>query len=182
MEFRTRHQLNIGTGRFPGRLIALAIALLPSAMAFAGDDLGARAGVKAKPGEIVLLRDVATRPAYRQPLSPGMALIVNPSPRQQIDNSLGLGQGELSDADVANLGATPRQGNTAIGRVLDRALGTNLGHSASGNSGMVARNGVSNVVDGSTGSIGPATRGIGEQVTSALSQLPLSTAAAGIGH
>lgn len=180
MEFRTHHQLNIGTGHFPGRLIALAIALLPSAMAFAGDDLGARAGVKAKPGEIVLLRDVATRPAYRQPLSPGMALIVNPSPRQQIDNSLGLGHGELSDADVANLGATPRQGNTAIGRVLDRALGTNLGHSANG--GMVARNGVSNVVGGSTGSIGSATRGIGEQVTGALSQLPLSTAAAGIGH
>lgn len=183
MERHAHHYLSSCTGSVPVLLlVALAMALLPCAVAMAGDGAGAREGVNAKPGEIVLLRNVATRPAYREPVSPGMALIVNPSPRQQIDNSLGLGNGELSDADVANLSATPQHGNTAIGRVLDRALGAGLGHSTSDSGGTMARNGVSNVVGGSVGSIGSATRGIGAQVTGALSQLPMSTAAAGIGH
>ena len=60
---------------------------------------GARQGVKAQPGEIVLLRDVSTRPAYRM-APPGMALIADPSPRKELSSALGAGgMSELSDDD-----------------------------------------------------------------------------------
>lgn len=164
----------------------LAAACLP-AVASAQDGSGARQGVTAKPGEIVLLRNVATRPANRSPVSPGMALLVNPSPRGQIDNALGLGGSEMSDADFAGLSATPSSGQTnstgTVNRAINSALGSSMDGSARGG-GNVSGNGVSNVVNGPMGAVGGATRGIGNQVNGALSQLPLSalSATAGSGH
>lgn len=158
--------------------LLLTLLTMPSWPAVAASDgAGARQGVKPRPGEIVLLRNVATRPADRQPPSPGMALLVNPSPRSQLDNALGLGGGEMSDADFANLSATPRTTRTSGGGTVNRAINGALGNSMGGNAHAgttVAGNGVSNVVSGPMGAVGNATRGIGRQVTGALSQLPLS--------
>ncbi|BFI97117.1 MAG: hypothetical protein RSP_26270 [Rhodanobacter sp.] len=170
------------------RLLAfvLAGACLPVA-AMAQDGSGARLGTKANPGEIVLLRNVAARPANRSPISPGMALLVNPSPRGQIDNALGLGSGEMSDADFAGLSATPRasdaNGTGSIDRAIHGALDSGVQGSAR-NDGTVAGNGVSNVVGGPMGAVGNATRGVGNRVNDALSQLPLAglPAASGNGH
>lgn len=85
----------------------LALALLSVAMNAAGS--GARQAVKAQPGEIVLLRDVSARPAYRM-APPGMALIADPKPQREIAAALGTRAGsgamdELSDEDYAGMGA-----------------------------------------------------------------------------
>lgn len=170
------------------RLLLLwpAAMLLPAAAA-AQDGSGARQGATARPGEIVLLRNVATRPANRSPVSPGMALLVNPSPRGQIDNALGLGGGEMSDADFADLSATPTASRAdsagTVSRAVNGALGGGMGGGARGD-GSVAGNGMSHVVNGSMGAVGHATRGVGNQVNGALSQLPLPglSATAGGGH
>lgn len=180
MERRMHHHTITATPVCTALLAVLAMLLLPAA-ASASDGSGARQGVKARPGEIVLLRNVATRPADRSPVSPGMALIVNPSPRGQVDAALGLGSDEMSDADFASLSATPRtaqaRGGT-VNRAVNGALGTTVGGNAhAGNT--VAGNGVSNVVGGPMGAVGNATRGIGDRVTGALSQLPLSNFPAG---
>ena len=151
--------------------VALAIALAPAA-ALAD---GAHIAVKANPGDIVLTRNVATRIAYRQPVSPGMALLINPMPNQQIDSALGLGNSELSDADVASLSATPQSGNTtAVGNAVNNALASSVGSHVGG----PATGG--NTLGGSLGTIGNVTSGLGGQVTGALSQLPM--VAAGSGH
>ena len=82
-----------------GLLAMLAVALLSGAAGASAS--GARQGVKAQPGEIVLLRDVAARPAYRM-APPGMALIADPKPQREIATALGAGtpanaMDELSD-------------------------------------------------------------------------------------
>jgi hypothetical protein len=183
MECRPRHHTIIAAPARAALPAALAMLLLPAA-ASAGDGAGARQGVQARPGEIVLLRNVATRPADRPPVAPGMALIVDPSPRGQVDTALGLGSDEMSDADFASLSATPRA-NQGRGGTVDRAINGALGNAAGGNAhagNTVAGNGVSNVVSGPMGAVGNATRGIGDRVTGALSQLPLSGLPAGGGH
>ncbi|WP_251275829.1 hypothetical protein, partial [Enterobacter hormaechei] len=60
-----------GTTLFRGPATALALALL--SIGAGASASGARQGVKAQAGEIVLLRDVSARPAYRM-APPGMAL------------------------------------------------------------------------------------------------------------
>lgn len=165
-------------------LMALLIALLP-VNARAGDGAGARQGVHAGPGEIVLLRNVAARPAVRAPLSPGMALIVNPSPRSQLDRALGLDGAELSDADIASLNATPSSAQARSGNTVTRVVQTALIGDTSGNARSatpVSGNGMSNVISAPMGAVGNATRGIGDQVTGALSQLPLPGMTGGNGH
>src|SRR4051794_1727958 len=87
------------SNRITGFIGALVLVATSSSVVQAS---GARQGVKAQPGEIVLLRDVSTRPAYRmQP--PGMALIADPSPRKELNSALGVsgGMDELTDADYA---------------------------------------------------------------------------------
>lgn len=160
---------------------ALALAIVP-ALSFAD---GARLAQKAKPGEIVLIRNVATRPADRMPTAPGLALMVSASPNPQLGNAMN-GSGEITDAEIADLSAGPVAGNGAPGqtnvqRSVNSALGTNTG----GNSaGAVSGNGVSSLVSGATGGAGPAasvadsTRNIGDQVTNAVSQIPML----GAGH
>lgn len=163
---------------YRGRLVVLgallAMLCLPASV-LAAD---AHQAVKAKPGDIVILRNVATRPAYR-PAPPGMALMVDPSPRHEIGRALGTE--ELSDADYASLDATSAQGvrgSTTVERVIGSALGGSLGGNG-GRATNVAGNGVSNVVSGPLGAVGNTTRGIGDQVRGALSQLPGMTPPSG---
>ena len=72
-----KQQLQRGTA-----LILLVILVPAGALAS-----GARQGVQPRPGEMVLLRDVSTRPAYR-PAPPGMALIADPSPQRELAGAL----------------------------------------------------------------------------------------------
>lgn len=141
-------------GRFAARIASLVAALCVSASALAAD---AHQAVKAKPGDIVLLRNVSTRPAYR-PAPPGMALMVDPSPQHKL--GCALGTEELSDADYANLDATPARRMyrvTVVERVIGSALDSSLGNS--GGRANVAGNGVSNVFCGPLSAVGNTTRG-----------------------
>ncbi len=162
--------------RPPGLFLAL---LLPMAGVWAAD---AHKAVQAKPGEMVLLRNVSARPAARQ-APPGMALIANPSPRDNL--SAALGANELSDDDYANLDASssgPRGAHgTAAERMVNSALGGSLGTSQN-RTGGVAGNGFSNLIGGPTGAIGRTTGGIDNQIQGALSQLPGMTPTPAGGH
>ena len=83
----------------PRRLASLSAvaALLAPVASLAAD---AHIGVHADHGEMVLLRDVSARPAYRQaPL--GIAVIVDPTPTRELQQTLGTG--EMSDEDFAAL-------------------------------------------------------------------------------
>jgi hypothetical protein len=152
----------------------LAITLMP-AVSFAD---GAHVGQKAQPGDIVLLRNVATRPADRNPTAPGMALMVNPSPNPQLSNSLsGNGNtGEMTDTEIGDLTAGISSGNGSSGQNMQRSLNNALGINSGGNSAGAASNGVSNLVGGpagAAGSVTDSTRSIGDQVTNAVSQIPM---------
>lgn len=143
-----------------------ALALLPTP----AQASGARQGVKAKPGEIVLLRDVSARHAVRQ-APPGMALIVDPSPASEINAMLGTG--EISDEEFAAMDSGvsgPAQG-VMVERVVTGALDGSLGGSAAG-SGAVSGNGISQWISGPMGAVGSATRGVGDHIRGALSQMP----------
>nr|WP_295380648.1 hypothetical protein [uncultured Stenotrophomonas sp.] len=126
--------------------------------------------MKPQPGEIVLLRDVSARPAYRM-APPGMALIADPKPQREIAAALGSGgsspgMDELSDDDYAGMGAghtvmVAAPGGTTVERVTQQALGGTLGR-------------------GGDGMVGSSTRGIADTVRGALAQFPLQgTAPAG---
>jgi hypothetical protein len=157
-----------------------AVMVLP----LAATASGARQGVKAQPGEIVLLRDVSTRPAYR-PAPPGIALIAEPSPRREIGQALGTSTGmdELSDDDYASLGsntgAGAAHGSTTIERVTGQTVNNTLGKVT--DNGMLSGGQFSNTIGGSMGAVGNATRGIGDQVRGALAQFPLGQPAGGPG-
>lgn len=148
---------------------------------------GARQGVKAQPGEIVLLRDVSTRPAYR-PAPPGMALIVDPSPRKELATTLGAGGvDELSDADYAAMdsGMVDTQhsihNQTTVERVAGGMVGGTLGR-VTGDGGMLSGGQLSQAMGGPMGAVGSATRGIGDQVRGALAQFPLGQPVGGGGQ
>lgn len=161
MYARHQRRLTAGFAFFLGALV------LPASV-IAAD---AHQAVKAKPGDIALLRNVNARPAYR-PAPPGMALMVDPSPQRELRGALGTQ--ELSDADYASLGATPSsgaRGGTVVEHVVSGALGTSLNVS-NGNRAGVAGNGINQVVSGPLGAVGNTTRGVGDQVRGALSQLP----------
>ncbi|RDS80607.1 hypothetical protein [Dyella psychrodurans] len=163
---------------------AFVLALIP-VVSFAD---GARVAQKAKPGEIVLIRNVAARPADRPPTAPGLALMVSASPNPQLANGMNgsTGSGEITDAEIADLNAGPTAGGAAPGQTnVQRSLNAALGTNSGGNSaGAVSNNGVSNLVSGATGGAGAgaavadSTRGIGDQVTGAMSQIPML----GAGH
>ena len=146
----------------------IALAACPPA-AHAAD---AHVGVQAKPGEMVLLRDVSARPAYR-PAPPGIALIVDPTPRREINQALDTG--ELSDEDFAQMssGQQLQAANLPIpARMTRQALEGVLGQGGSGQ--VKGASGVTSAgLVGGSGAVGQATRGIGAQVTGALSQFPL---------
>jgi hypothetical protein len=154
----------------------IAIAMVP-AISFAD---GARVAQKAGPGDIVLIRNVAARPADQNPIAPGMALMVNASPNPQLSNSLSAGgnTGEMTDTEIADLTANVSSGNGGSGQSMQRSLTTALGVNTGGSSANATSNGVSNVVGGpgpagAAASITDNTRAIGDQVTNAVSQIPM---------
>ena len=159
----------------------LAVALIVPAAANAS---GARQGVKPQPGEMVLLRDVSARPAYR-PAPPGMALIADPSPKREVGQALGTSTGmdELSDDDYASLGSNTGAGIPRSATTIERVPG----HTVHGtlcevtDSGMLSSGQLSNTIGGPMGAVGNATRGIGDQVRGALAQFPLGQPAGGPG-
>jgi len=176
MSFRPNVSNRARASRCAAALV-VACLTLPAA-AIAAD---AHRAVQAKPGEIVLLRNVATRPADRQ-APPGMALIVNPSPKHEIDSALGTG--ELSDADYASLDASPGAGqahSTTVDHMIGNALGGTLGNGTAGRNG-VASDGMSQTMAGPMSAVGGTTRAIGGQVQGALSALPGMTALPTAGH
>ena len=158
-------------------LPVLALLGVP-AVALAAD---AHTGVKADPGEIVLLRDVSARPAYR-PAPPGIALIVDPTPTREIQQALGTG--ELSDEDFAAMSSgqldAHGQPRTVTEQMTDRALRGSLGRLTSENSAL-SGDSLGRSVGGVTGAVTGATRGIAPTITGALSQFPLGTGGQGTG-
>jgi hypothetical protein len=154
---------------------AIAITVVP-AISLAD---GAHVGQKAGPGDIVLIRNVAARPADRNPIAPGMALMVNASPNPQLNNAINGNGNEASDSDIADLTASISSRNASPGQgSMQRSLDTALGINTGGDSAGAANNGVSNVVSGpgpggAAATITDNTRAIGDQVTSAVSQIPL---------
>lgn len=165
----TSHASRVALGAFA--------ALLPIA-ALAAD---AHRAVNAKPGEIIVLRNVATRPAYRQTPA-GVALIANPSPQRELDAALGTG--ELSEADYANLDASGGRQNshaTTVERMVGHALGDSLGTGTNAH-GVSSTNGMSAAMAGPMGAMTHTTRGIGDQVQGALSQLQMMPAPAAGGR
>ena len=157
----------------PTSLIAVlsTLALLPG-WAAAAD---ARVGVHPVHGEMVLLRDVNARHAYR-PAPPSFGLIVDPRPNREIHAALGTG--ELSDADFAAMSSGHAPGSmrapNAIEGTVNRALAGSLGTGGNGqNRAAVPGGNVGAVLSGPLGTVGATTRGIGAHVTGALSQFPL---------
>lgn len=150
--------------------VLCSMALLPG-WAMAAD---ARAGVHARHGEMVLLRDVSARHAYR-PAPPGVGLIVDPRPNREIHAALGTG--ELSDADFAALSSgqvlSPMRASSTIAGTVNHALAGPLGTGGNGqNRAAVPGGNVGAVLSGPLGTVGATTRGIGGHVTGALSQFP----------
>lgn len=159
-----------GTGVFIVAAVCLCAVPLPAPAS------GARTSDKANHGEIVLLRNVHARHAYRaQP--PGIALIADPSPRRDIDHALGTG--ELSLDEYAALGAAngtrPVPGPTTIERVTHQALSGPLGVAA-GSNGALPGSGVTGAISGQMGAVHRATGGIADQVRGALSGINMPAA------
>lgn len=148
----------------------LATFLLPGPASAAGS----RSGVQPAPGEMVLLRDVNARTAYR-PAPPGLALLVDPTPNRELE--AGTGTGELGDADFAAISTGQRFGApgpvATVDRTVEGALAAGPGSGAASQGGMMGGDGFGGAVSGPLGAVGSATRGIGHQVTGALSQFPL---------
>jgi hypothetical protein len=140
---------------------------------------GARVGQNAKPGEIVVIRNVAARPADRPSTAPGMALLVSASPSPQLVNTTtgSTGPGEIADAEIADLNAGPAAGRMSVQQGVQRSLKSGLGVNGSDNrSGTVSSNGISSTLSAPTagsGAVGDSTRNIGEQVSGAVSQIPV---------
>lgn len=151
--------------------IVLTAAALAPGMASAA---GSRSGVTPEAGEMVLLREVSARPAYR-PKPPGIGLIVDPTPNRELHGALGTG--ELSDADFAAI--SPGQGSgtagpaAVVGRTVDAAMAAGLATGAVKHDGTVSGGSFGGAVSGPLGTVGATTRGIGAQVSGALSQFPL---------
>lgn len=160
--------------------VAAALLLVPAAVQASG----ARQGVKQQPGEIVLLRDVSARPAYR-PAPPGVALIADPSPRREVSGALGTSNGmdELSDDDYASLGSNTgiasSHHQTTVERVTTGTVNNTLGRATT--SGVLSGNTLGRSIGGPMGAVGNATRGIGDHVRGALAQFPLGQPAGGNG-
>ncbi|GAB3024004.1 hypothetical protein GCM10027285_02260 [Oleiagrimonas citrea] len=147
--------------------LAMCMLVALAAPSQAGD---AHKAVKAKHGEMVLLRDVPARHAtHSQP--PGVALIVNPKPNRELESALGTG-GELGDAEIASLSASPAAAGHVTGTRVTQLLRTTT-RNGTGSSQVSHNNAPPGTNPMST--VGSATRGIDPQVQRALSALPLPT-------
>ncbi len=125
------------------------------------DAAGARQGMYPWLGEIVLLRDVPARAAVR-PAPPGMALIIDPSPRGELEATLATR--ELDDGDLlATAAAAPMVGSALQGMPnVHSLIGPTLGIAPARGAGP------GGALTGPLGALGGATRGIGGSVTGAL--------------
>lgn len=167
-------------------ILGITSLLTALVVPFAAQASGARQGVQSRPGEIVLLRDVHARTAYR-PAPPGVALIADPSPRREVGQALGTptGMAELSDDDFAGLGAgqaspaVPGAHATTVERVTTHALGGAVSRLGASNGGIAGGTSVGGVLGGPLGAVGNSTRGIGDTVRGALAQFPLTAPAGG---
>ncbi|AKC86704.1 hypothetical protein [Pseudoxanthomonas suwonensis] len=153
----------------PRSLVCLPLLALLAAPADARA-ADAHVGVHPERGEIVLLRDVNARHAYRK-APPSIALIVDPTPNREIDHSLGTG--EMSDDEIAGMssGRVDARGGTLPQQMTDRALQGSTGRLV-GEGSVLSGSGFGRSVGGATGAITGATRGIAPTVTGALSQFP----------
>lgn len=143
---------------------------------------GARQAVTPRHGEMVLLREVSTRNAYRQQ-PPGMAVIVDPSPQRELGATLGTSTGmeELDAADYATLGAgTPMHAagptgsiSTLTGQTVTGSLGRVVGRE-----GVVSGSRLGGAVGAPMGNVSRATSGIADHVRGALAQFPLGQGSA----
>ena len=159
-------------------VLVLAIGLAP----LAADAAGSRTGVHPNHGEMVLLRDVNARHAYR-PAPPSVALIVDPTPNRELHGTLGTG--EMSDADFAAISSGhslgPARPSSAIAHSVNSAVGSALGTGSAEHRGAVAGGTIGGALSGPLGTVGTTTRGIGSHVTGALSQFPLGQKPGGAG-
>lgn len=162
------------TARTATWLLALVVMLPATVQAS-----GARTGVKSQPGEIVLLRDVSTRIAYR-PAPPGVALIADPSPNREVSAALGTSSGmdELGDEDFASMGSNTGMGTaghsqTTVERVTGGTVNATLGRITG--DGVLSGSGLTKTMSTPMSAVGNATRGIGDTVRGALSQFPMGT-------
>ena len=146
-------------------LLAAGCALAPEAGAS-----GARQGVKPAPGEMVLLRAVPARAADRM-APPGQALIVDPSPKNELAKALGTG--ELLGAGLAGGSAQSGGGRTTVERVTGAAVSGNLRRLSGDDGALGSTSGLARTIGGPMGTVGNVTRGIGDQVRGALAQMPL---------
>jgi len=151
-------------------IVVPCLGALPLQQARAAD---AHVGVHPGKGEMVLLRDVNARPAYR-PAPPGIALIVDPKPNREL--GFMLGAGEISDDEFAAMssgrvdagGAQATMPEQVVGRAMQGSIG-----GVAGSHGAVAGDGIVRSVGGFTGTLGGATRSIAPTITGALSQFPM---------
>ena len=138
----------------------------------AGRAADAHVGVHPQRGEMVLLRDVSARSAYRQ-APPGIALIVDPTPNREINHSLGTG--EMSDDEFAAMSSgqvnAGQAGATMPQHMVGNAMQGSLGR-LTGENGTLSGNSFGRSIGGATGAITGATRSIGPTITGALSQFP----------
>lgn len=145
-------------------IVVLSAPWLPLASAHAAD---AHVGVHPGKGEMVLLRDVSVRPAYR-PAPPGIALIVDPKPNREISASLGTG--EISDDEFAAMSSGHLGANGARASLPEQMIGRAMQGSVGG---VASQNGIVRSVGGIGGTVGGTTRSIAPTITGALSQFPL---------
>lgn len=146
---------------FISSVLLLALLLVLSVLALPVEAAGVRVGVHTKPGEFVLVRAVPDRSATRkQP--PGLATIIDPSVRPEMHDMLSnLG---LDDAAMSAISGAPA-GVLVESSVGNALQGAGLLQSGSANGRVPANTGGPG---GVLGSVGGATRNIGNQITGAL--------------
>jgi hypothetical protein len=136
------------------------------------------ASASAGEGEIILLREVPPRIAYRE-ATPGPVISkVNASPRQQVINALdGTTAGrELSDDEFAQVGTgKPALGGDGPISTLPAALGSaglNLGGGTIAGGASANLGGMNALIGAGAGAVGQATQGIGRTVNGMLGSMP----------
>lgn len=161
--FRNGGQPRTCTSMPAGAAIALLAVFAFPATAEAA---GARKDVPARPGEIVLLRAVPTRPAVRQ-APPGLALLVDTTPNSQLDAA--LASMELSDGEAGSLSAPV---TSAVASLQATVTTHPFAAAPRGADGQATPRGAASIPT-PLSVVGNATRGVGSTVTGALQALPL---------
>lgn len=164
----------IGQASRQSHLWPCVLGALIVSMAFpaALNAAGARKGVHATPGEIVLLRVVPTRPAVRQ-APPGLALLVDTKPNTQLHAA--LDSMELSDSEAGAVNAPVQRATSMLHS--STATGGKFATPSGADGQATPRGAASNSTPLSV--VGNATRGVGSTVTGALQALPFGKPSGG---